>query len=141
MQFYRRWYQVYADAAWWKENTFLKTLSSNGFTQLDGSAIPDDTTTGPISSPSTSNNFYFRWGYDKAPLHNNGFSYRLYEAQGYIWIRVQRSKNLGSYYDLYRIDYGNIYSAYLGFHFGCLTLQSYKKWLIGRKFCWKFWFL
>lgn len=118
MQFYRRWFQFYEDAAWWRENnSILRTLSSNGFTQLDGSAIPNDTTTGPISSPSTSNNFYFRWGYDKAPLHNNGFSYRLYEAQGYIWIRVQRSKESGYYYDLYRIDYGAIYSAYLGYYF------------------------
>lgn len=121
MQFYRRWYQFYEDAAWWRENnTILKTLSSNGFTQLDGSAIPDDTTTGPISSPSTTNDFYFRWGYDKAPLHNNGTSYRLRRTgsgSGYIWITVQRSREYGYYYDLYRIEESNIYSGYLGYYF------------------------
>lgn len=120
MQFYRRWFQFYEDAAWWRENnTFLKTLSSNGFTQLDGSAIPGDTTTGPISSPSTTNDFYFRWGYDKALLHNNGSSYRLrYDVSSlFVWISIQCSKQYGSYYDLYRIDYRTMNSCYLGYYF------------------------
>lgn len=119
MQFYRRWYQFYEDVAWWKENNiFLKTLSNNGFIQLDGSAIPGDTTTGPISSPSTSRDFYFRWGYDKAPLHNNGASYRLYyPTTGYCYIRVQRSKEYGYDYDLYRINKFELDKAYLGYYF------------------------
>ena len=119
MQFYRRWYQFYEDAAWWRENnTFLKTLSSNGFTQLDGSAIPGDTTTGPISSPSTTNDFYFRWGYDKALLHNNGSSYRLRcEVPNFVWISIQRSKQYSSYNDLYRINYYYMSSSYLGYYF------------------------
>lgn len=123
MQFYRRWYQFYEEAAWWRENnTFLKTLSSNGFTQLDGSAIPNDTTTGPISPPSTSNSndFYFRWGYDKAPLHNNGSSYHLHKSgtgYGYVWVSVQPSKEYGYYYDLYRITESELDNAYLGYYF------------------------
>ena len=119
MQFYRRWFQFYEDVAWWRENnTFLKTLSSNGFTQLDGSAIPGDTTTGPISSPSTTNDFYFRWGYDKAPLHNNGSSYRLRcEVPNFIWISVQCSKGYNNYYDFYRISYLYMSSSYLGYYF------------------------
>ena len=120
MQFYRRWFQFYEDVAWWRENTFLKTLSSNGFTQLDGSAIPNDTTTGPISSPSSPRDFYFRWGYDKAPLHNNGTSYRLIASEmaySYIWIRVQCSREYGSYHDLYRIVVSEMNQAYLGYYF------------------------